>query len=99
MSQYLYMNVGEAIKDLRCRKKLSQKDLAKRLGITQGYLSLIERGEREPNLDFIKKTGECLGIPQQLIFLLTCDPRPKHKSFAKPIKEIAAAIDDILQAI
>ena len=93
------MDVGEAIKDLRCRKKFSQKVLAKKLGITQGYLSLIERGEREPNLDFIKKVGECLEVPQQLIFLLTCDPHPKHKSFTKPIKEIASAIDDILKSI
>lgn len=93
------MNVGEAIKDLRCRKKLSQKDLAKKLGITQGYLSLIERGGREPSFDLIKNMAQCLDIPQQLIFLLTCDSLPKNKSFAKPIKEIASAVDDILKSI
>ena len=93
------MNVGEAIKDLRARRKFSQKELAKELGITQGYLSLIERGDREPSLDLIKKISGSLRIPQQLIFLLSCDPFPKHKNFTKPIKEIASAIDDILKSI
>ena len=93
------MDVGEAIKDLRCKKNFSQKDLAKKLGITQGYLSLIERGGREPSLDLIKKIAGGLEIPQQLIFLLTCDPFPKNKNFAKPIKKIAVAIDDILKSI
>jgi transcriptional regulator with XRE-family HTH domain len=36
------------LKDLRIRGGLSQSDMAKRLGTTQGYVSLIESGYRIP---------------------------------------------------
>ena len=93
------MNLGEIIKDLRLRKHVSQKILAQKVGITQGYLSLIEQGEREPSLDLIKQIAVSLDIPQQLFFLLMCEVPPRHKSYAKSIKKIAVVIDDILKSI
>ncbi len=40
--------IGKRIKDARDRKKLSQEDLAKRIGIKQQSLSKIEKGKSEP---------------------------------------------------
>jgi transcriptional regulator with XRE-family HTH domain len=93
------MNIGEAIKDLRKKKKVSQKVLSKRIGITQGYLSLIEKGLREPSLDLIKKIAESLDIPQQLLFLSIGNFAPKHRKYVKPIKKITMLIDDLLKKI
>lgn len=91
------MNIGLVIKELRQKRKISQQKLSKTLEITQGYLSLIEKGEREPGIDLINKTAYCFGIPEQLIFLLACEPKPEMKRFSKPLKKIASAIDDILR--
>ena len=44
------MTIGEQIKLHRRHKTLTQKDLAKRVGITQTYLSLVENNDRHPNL-------------------------------------------------
>lgn len=91
------MNIGQVIKELRRKRKISQQELSSELGITQGYLSLIEKGDREPGMDLIKKAADCFKIPSQLIFLLSCDIKPEMKKYSKPLKRIALAIDDILK--
>lgn len=93
------MDVGRAIKTIRLRHKLPQQVLAKKIGITQGYLSLIEKGQREPGFDLIGKISNVLTIPQQLILLLACDQDPKYKRFSKSLKNITLLVDDILKAI
>jgi len=93
------MNIGSVIKNLRLKRDVSQKELVRSLRITQGYLSLIESGDREPSFELIDKIAAALKIPPQLIFLLSCDNKSKNtKTFAKPLKQIATAIDDILSA-
>ena len=47
---------------LRKEKKLSQKQVAKDLGISQALLSHYEKGIRECGLDFIIKTSEYYGV-------------------------------------
>lgn len=40
-------NLSHLLKSIRKGLKISQSDLAKRLGCTQGYVSKIERGEAD----------------------------------------------------
>ncbi len=93
------MDIGKAIKTLRARHKIPQQILAKKVGVTQGYLSLIEKGLREPGFELIKKIADTLMIPQQLIFLLACDRESKFKRYEKPLKNITLLVDDILKAV
>lgn len=93
------MNIGKAIKTMRLKHKVPQQILAKKVGVTQGYLSLIEKGQREPGFDLIGKISYALAIPQQLILLLACEQDPKCKKFSMPLKNITLLIDDILKAI
>ena len=48
--------------DLRIELNLSQAKLAERSGISQGYLSSLERGEKQPTLPVLKKLAAALGI-------------------------------------
>lgn len=57
------MNIGKTIKISRTQKELTQTDLAKIAGISASYLSLIEKGRRDPNIALVKKISEALGIP------------------------------------
>ena len=93
------MNIGEAIKFLRSRRNVSQVELAEKVEITQGFLSLIEKGEREPGFELVKKIADTLKVPEQLIFLLTCQNTPKQKRYEKPLHKIALALDDILRQV
>ena len=48
-------SLGSSIRNARLRADLSQEDLAKRLGITQGTISFWERDVETPTLDNLIK--------------------------------------------
>lgn len=45
------------LKDLRKNKRFTQQNVAKQLGISPQYYSLIEKGERKENLDVATLCG------------------------------------------
>lgn len=47
--------------DLRAKKKLTQKALAKKLGTKQSAIARLESGNYNPTLEFLQKTAEALG--------------------------------------
>lgn len=51
------------VRRLRARKKLSQKALAERTGVSVSYVSMLERGQRSPPLETIEKLARALGVP------------------------------------
>lgn len=50
------------IKELRERAGLTAKDLAKMAGLSPGYISLLERGLREPSAETLDRLAEVLGV-------------------------------------
>jgi transcriptional regulator with XRE-family HTH domain len=51
------------VRKLREKKKLSQKALADKVGISVSYVSMLERGQRSPPLETIEKMAKALGVP------------------------------------
>ncbi len=49
-------------------RDLKANALAKKLGISKGYYSLIESGARAPNIRLMKKLARLIGIPGELMF-------------------------------
>jgi transcriptional regulator with XRE-family HTH domain len=50
------------VRKLRSKKKLSQKTLADKVGISVSYVSMLERGQRSPPLDMLEKVAKALGV-------------------------------------
>ncbi|EJR36957.1 helix-turn-helix domain-containing protein [Bacillus cereus] len=50
--------LGKKIAELRKNQKLSQYDLAERLGFSRGKLANYEQGQREPDYDTLKKIAD-----------------------------------------
>lgn len=50
--------LGKKIAELRKKQKLSQYDLAERLGFSRGKLANYEQGQREPDYDTLKKIAD-----------------------------------------
>ncbi len=50
------------VRRLRARKRLSQKALADRVGISVSYVSMLERGQRSPPLETVEKMARALGV-------------------------------------
>jgi transcriptional regulator with XRE-family HTH domain len=54
--------LADRIRERRRERKLSQAALARRLGVTQGSVALMESGRRSPSLELLPKLAEALGL-------------------------------------
>ncbi len=63
------MNTGERVRSLRKQLGLSQVEFANRIGMTQGYVTNIERGTRDVNDRLIKLMSETFSVSEE--WLLT----------------------------
>lgn len=54
--------VGQRIKELRLKKKISQKELAERCGFTNSLLSKIENGQTSSAIATLSKIAQELGV-------------------------------------
>lgn len=59
----------EYLKRLRNKKGFTQLDAAKKLGISEGYYSLIEKGERQSDMpiSMVKKLANVFEVPIEVI--------------------------------
>ena len=92
------MNIGRAIRQLRTTRGITQQGLAVSTGITQGFLSLVEKGKREPGFGFVERVAEVLRVPPQLVLLLACEGHSRAKRYSKQLRQITEALDDLLRA-
>ena len=56
------LQFGKKLRDVRLKKKLSQGDIARILGVHRSYISGLERGRRIPSLLTVHKVAKALGI-------------------------------------
>lgn len=73
------VDIGERLKSIRKMHNLSQRELARRAGVTNSTISLIEQNRVSPSIDSLKKLLE--GFPMSLIDFFTMDMKPKQASF------------------
>jgi transcriptional regulator with XRE-family HTH domain len=50
------------LKSERLRRKLSQEALAAKAGLSVSYISMLERGQRQPPLDTLESLAKALAI-------------------------------------
>jgi transcriptional regulator with XRE-family HTH domain len=60
--------LGEAIRSLRKKQKISQEDLAFDAGVHRTYMGALERGERNVSLENIIKVAGALHIKAAELF-------------------------------
>lgn len=60
-------NLGETIKRLRNENNLTQPQLAKLIGVSNGIISIWENNINEPKATYIKKLALILGVSADLI--------------------------------
>src|ERR1700761_5975701 len=65
------IDVGAHLKTVRQMYGLSQRELAKRAGVTNGLISLIEQNRVSPSVSSLKKVLD--GIPMALADFFTLD--------------------------
>jgi len=60
--QGISKKLGENLKRVRAKKKLSQGALARLLGVDKGYISNIESGNKNPTLATIERLANALDV-------------------------------------
>ena len=82
--------IGKRLRDLRQRKGLTQKGMAKMAGVDYTYIGKIERGEQLPSLNVLIRFAECLSLPLDRFFmdeatwrLVSLAPKDVYKSMQR----------------
>ena len=62
-------DIGEFIRDLRRNARISLRELAERAGVSNPYLSQIERGLRKPSAEVLAQIAGALRVSTPLMYL------------------------------
>lgn len=93
------MRTGIAIREIRKKKGIKQKELAAGTGLSQTFISLIEQGYREPSSATLRSIARILECPTPIIHWKAMEesdvPREKRKIYTE-IKEV---IDRLLETM
>ena len=63
IQQLRLVELGNAIRAFRLKAKLTQQELAERSGFDATYISMLERGRRNPPFLTLCSIGRQLGVP------------------------------------
>ena len=69
--------VGERLRALRRARKLTLLAVASRAGISEGYLSQVERGVANPSIGTLQQIAAALGLKIGDLFAADFDARPR----------------------
>lgn len=82
------MSKGEKIKNARKRARMTQKELAEKLGLSFQSVAQWENGLRNPKQETLQKIADALGIPVSDLAGETDGKEKNFPSFGMPIGEI-----------
>lgn len=85
---------GKAVKTLRTKSKLSQQQLAEKIGIKKEQLSEVETGKVLPTKQMIKDIANGLNIPVTSLKVFFQEIKSKDKTliaFQKSLKKLIVA--------
>ncbi|HUP28126.1 MAG TPA: helix-turn-helix transcriptional regulator [Chloroflexia bacterium] len=57
------MGLGERLRELRTQKNITASDLARRSGLTKGFVSQVETGRSNPSLQSLQQLATALDVP------------------------------------
>jgi len=73
------IDVGTRLRTVRTTFGMSQRELARRAGVTNGLISLIEQNRVSPSVSSLKKVLD--GVPMSLAEFFTLDPTSAPQAF------------------
>ena len=94
------MEIGQAVKKIRKSqpKEYGQAEFAKKIGISQTYLSQIENGHKDPSTEVLNKIAKVFKTPLPIMFWMgieESDVRPDRLDIFRKLKP---TIDDLIDS-
>ena len=91
------MDIANAI--LRCRRarQLRQADVASRAGISEAYLSLLERGLRnDPSLTTLTGIAEAMEVPLPVLVAIALEDEPSATAKEPALSDLTTAASHLM---
>lgn len=104
IGEMLNMNlklVGNQIKKQRELKKLTQEELAEKVGLSRNYISFLERGTKAPRLETLINIANALGVSANtlLIDVLDYDDKLQSIHVSKEIECLSSKDKEIIYGV
>lgn len=96
MQRREFVILGERLKALRTAKKMSQKELAERIGIAKSVISFYESGDRFPSYDVLIKIARIFNVTTD--YLLDVE-RERTVNVSGLSEEDIAAVTTVIDAL
>jgi transcriptional regulator with XRE-family HTH domain len=90
------MKIGTAIRKLRRDRDLRQNDLANSIGITQSYLSGIEKGKKTPSVDVLSSISDYFKMPLAVIYWEALSEDDIHPSKLESFRILKPSVDGLI---
>jgi len=90
------LELGKAIRIVRDAKGIRLATLAERSGVSVPFLSLVEHGDRQPSLAVLRKVADGLGIPPEVLIMLSQPTSGHLQSDDRTTQSLIAAIQKML---
>ncbi len=90
--------IGTAIRIVRQAKGLRSGHLAREAGLSAPFLSLVERGDRQPSLRVLRRIAGALDVPPEALVLLAVSGEGHLRSDDEGICSLVASIQEIARA-
>lgn len=93
------MKIGEVVKELRKKivPKVTQKEFALKVGITQTYLSQIENGKKLPTIETLDKISKALGIPTPILTWKALEESDISEGKRESFKLLKGSVDNLIE--
>jgi len=93
------MDIGNAIKDLRKKKGFNQTDFANRCGLSQSYISAIEKGRKEPTLNILKQIADALSLPMPVLIFFSLNKDDIDNSKLEAFKKLEPSMKTLMSEV
>tara|TARA_R110001599_G_scaffold236239_1_gene435467 strand:+ start:1235 stop:1531 length:297 start_codon:yes stop_codon:yes gene_type:complete len=67
------MNIGKGIKVVLSKRKLTQKDLAERSGMSETSISLLIKNKTQPRKETLDRIASVLDVKPEILMLLSVE--------------------------
>lgn len=103
----MVFKIGERIKNIREQRKISQKELAKKIGVSNSRLSNWELGINRPDVDSLALICKALGISADILLDINTDElnkyTPSEQSLIKKYRLLSAkeqaVVDNLIDGL
>ncbi len=90
------MNIPSALKELRVKKGVRQYEVANKIGITQTYMSQIEKGQKVPSVEVLEKLAKYYKTPIAIMLWFSLDEKEIPKNKLAAFRELKPVVDSLI---